>query len=60
MALVLPIITLLVGYTLLAWTLDRLTRFHLPRLHPSPRLIRIAPTAFLACMALYGVLRNVF
>ena len=60
MFVVLPVIAALVGYMLLAWTLERLTRFRLPRPRPSARLQRVVPMVFLAGMALYGVLRNVF
>jgi Protein of unknown function (DUF2752) len=60
MFVVLPVVALLVGYMLLAWTLERFTRFRPPRPRPSPRLQHVAPIAFLAVMALYGILRNVF
>lgn len=60
MFVVLPVVALLVGYMLLAWTLERLRWFRLPRPRPSARLQRVVPMAFLAAMALYGVLRNLF
>jgi hypothetical protein len=60
MFVVLPIVALLVGYMLLAWTLERFTRFRPPRPRPTTRLQHVAPIAFLAVMALYGILRNVF
>ena len=60
MFLVLPVVAVLVGYMLLAWTLERLTRFRLPRPRPNANLQRAVPIVFLAVMALYGVLRNVF
>jgi hypothetical protein len=58
MFVVLPVIAMLVGYLLLAWTLQRLGWFRLPRPRPHERLVRVAPMVFLAGMALYGVLRN--
>jgi hypothetical protein len=58
MFVVLPVIAMLVGYLLLAWTLQRLGWFRLPRPRPRERLVRVAPMVFLAGMALYGVLRN--
>jgi hypothetical protein len=58
MFVVLPVIAMLVGYLLLAWTLQRLGWFRLPRPRLSERLVRVVPMVFLAGMALYGVLRN--
>ncbi|ADB30064.1 hypothetical protein Kfla_0959 [Kribbella flavida DSM 17836] len=58
MFVVLPVVTLLVGYMLLAWTLERLGWFRLPRPRPGARIQQVVPPAFLAVMALYGVLRN--
>ncbi|WP_232828705.1 DUF2752 domain-containing protein [Kribbella monticola] len=60
MFVVLPVVAALVGYMLLTWTLERLTRFRLPRPRFGARLQRVVPLAFLAAMALYGVLRNLF
>lgn len=58
MLVVLPVVALVVGYLLLAWTLERHVRFRLPRARVNARLARVAPTVFLAAMAAYGVLRN--
>jgi hypothetical protein len=60
MFVVLPVVAVLVGYMLLAWTLERFIRFRLPRPRPSARLQHGVPLLFLAGMAVYGVLRNVF
>lgn len=59
MLVVLPVVALLVGYMLLAWTAERLGWFRLPRPRPGARLQRVVPVIFLAGMAVYGVLRNV-
>jgi hypothetical protein len=58
MLVVLPVVALLVGYMLLAWTAEYLGWLRLPRPRPSARLQRVVPLVFLATMALYGVLRN--
>ncbi|GAA1532338.1 DUF2752 domain-containing protein [Kribbella lupini] len=58
MFVVLPVVALVVGYLLLAWTLERLGRFRLPRPRPGERFARVAPMVFLGVMAAYGVLRN--
>jgi hypothetical protein len=60
MFVVLPIVAVAVGYQLLAWTLEYLGWIRLPRLRMSDRLQRVVPVVFLAGMALYGVLRNLF
>lgn len=60
MFVVLPLVAAGVGYLLLAWTIERFARFRLPRPRPSARLQRGVPTLFLAAMAAYGVLRNLW
>jgi Protein of unknown function (DUF2752) len=60
MFVVLPIVAVLVGYLLLAWTLERFVRIRLPRPRPSARLQSVVPMLFLIGMAAYGVLRNLF
>jgi hypothetical protein len=58
MLVVLPVVALVVGYMLLAWTVEYAGGFQLPRPRPSARLQRVVPLVFLAGMLLYGVLRN--
>ncbi|MGC4940200.1 DUF2752 domain-containing protein [Kribbella sp. DT2] len=58
MFVVLPVVALVVGYLLLAWTLERLGWFRLPRPRPGARFARTVPMVFLGVMMLYGVLRN--
>ncbi|MEV6282952.1 DUF2752 domain-containing protein [Kribbella sp. NPDC051770] len=58
MFVVLPVVALVVGYLLLAWTLERFARFRLPRPRPGARFAQVAPMVFLGAMAAYGVLRN--
>jgi hypothetical protein len=58
MLVVLPVVALLVGYMLVAWTVEYAGWFRLPRPRPSARLQRVVPVVFIAGMVLYGVLRN--
>ncbi|HZO70257.1 MAG TPA: DUF2752 domain-containing protein [Kribbellaceae bacterium] len=53
-----PLVSLFVGYHLVAWLLERAGRARLPRPWPSSRLESRLTIVFMAGMAVFGVLRN--